>query len=54
MKLAYTSSVGVTNCFYVVNKGDKQGFMILGADDCAPAVLGYVDNGDFDPSKMPD
>ena len=53
LKLAYTSSVGATNCFYVVNKGDKQGFMILGADDCAPAVLGYVDNGDFDPSKMP-
>lgn len=53
LKLAYTSSVGTTNCFYVVNRGDKQGFMILGADDCAPAILGYVDNGDFDPSKMP-
>ena len=52
-KLAYTSSVGTTNCFYVVNNGNGQGFMVVSADDCAPAVLGYVDKGDFNPGTVP-
>ncbi len=52
-KLVHTESVGATNCFYIVNHSENRGFMVLSADDCAPAVLGYVDNGQFDPANVP-
>ncbi len=52
-KLVHTESVGATNCFYIVNHGENRGFMVLSADDCAPAVLGYVDSGEFDPANVP-
>ena len=40
--------------YYVFNVGEGQGFVIAGADDRVPAVLGYSSNGKFDPQNMPE
>lgn len=37
---------------YVFNQGDR-GFVVLSADDRMPALLGYSDEGSFDPDRMP-
>ncbi|MBQ9363076.1 MAG: leucine-rich repeat protein [Bacteroidaceae bacterium] len=39
--------------YYVFNRGEKQGFIIVSGDTRAPEVLGYCDEGEFDYSKMP-
>lgn len=55
MSLAYTAhNEGV--CYYYVfnNNSTDGGFVILSADDLAPAVLGYVDGGGFDYDKAPE
>ena len=51
--LCYTAEQDGYNLMYVVNRGDGMGFYILSADDCAPAVLGYSDNGDFEYHSIP-
>ena len=38
---------------YMFNVGDGQGYVIAGADDRIPAVLGYSDQGALDPDDMP-
>ena len=40
--------------YYVFNVGEGQGFVIAGADDRVPAVLGYSSKGQFDPQNMPE
>lgn len=54
MRLAYTARENDNNCYYVFNNGDSEGFVILSADDLAPAVLGYSENGTFDYDKIPE
>ena len=39
--------------FHVFNIGDGSGFVIASADDVAVPVLGYCDNGAFDPNNIP-
>lgn len=41
-------------CYYVFNNGHNAGFIIMAGDDCAEEVLGYADNGTFDPNDIPD
>lgn len=53
MQLAYSSSFNGNNTYYVFNKGNNEGFVILSADDCMPAVLGEVDGTDFDMNRIP-
>jgi len=49
-----TNSAGsASDLFYVFN-GNKQGFVIVSADENAPAVLGYSDEGSFDPNNIPE
>lgn len=50
MKVAYTAPGG----YYVVNRGSGNGYVIVAADDCSPAVLGCVYDGDFDYASLPD
>lgn len=50
MKVAYTAPGG----YYVVNRGGGNGYVIVAADDCSPAVLGCVYDGDFDYASLPD
>lgn len=48
--LAHTEKAGGESFLYVFNKGDN-GFIVTSADDRMPAVLGYSENGAFDPSN---
>lgn len=48
---ALTLSQDGLNTVYVVN--NAEGFVVLAADDVAPAVLGYSDNGSFEPGNIP-
>lgn len=40
--------------FYVFNKGEEEGFVIVSADDRAYTVLGYSDSGNWDENDLPD
>ncbi len=53
MELAYTETTGSVNNFFVFN-ADKEGFVIMSADDCVEQVLGYSENGAFDINNIPD
>ena len=39
--------------YYVISRGENQGFVIVAGDDCLPEVLGYTETGDFDASNLP-
>jgi len=39
--------------FFVFNHGNDQGYVIVAADDRAYPILGYVDNGSFEPNNIP-
>lgn len=52
-QLAYSVEHDQQPRAYVFNTG-SDGFMVVSADDCAPALLGYSDNGRFDEADMPD
>ena len=54
LQLTYTSTFKGNNTYYVFNKGNENGFLILSADDCMPAVLGVVEGNSFDYDKLPD
>jgi len=49
----YTISKGDTNLFHVCNVGEKDGFIIVTAQDVARPVLGYSSNGSYDPQNLP-
>lgn len=53
LTLAYTSASAQGNLYYVFNHSQKQGFVITGADDLAPAVLASVPAGQFEQAEMP-
>lgn len=55
MKLAYTGVRDGINCYYVFDShaSERGGFVIVSADDLAPAVLGRVDEGEFDYDSAP-
>lgn len=54
LQLVYTSTFNGNNSYYVFNKGNEEGFVILSADDCMPAVLGVVEGSGFDYDKIPE
>lgn len=56
LKLAYTCMTPSVEypLFYVFNKPDKGGFLIMAGDDCIDHVLGYIPKGSFDKDNMPD
>ena len=54
LQLTYTSTFNGSNTYYVFNKGNENGYLILSADDCMPAVLGVVEGSSFDYDKLPD
>lgn len=39
--------------YYVFNRGEGQGFVIVSGDTRAPEILGYSDEGTFDYTKIP-
>lgn len=51
MKLAYKSE---GDNFYVFDRGNNAGYVIVAGDDCSPSILGYTDHGNFDIQQIPD
>lgn len=50
-QLKRTVSAGAEAACYVFDTG--QGYAVVSADDCAPALLGYSDSGAFDQGEIP-
>lgn len=42
-----------TDCYYVFNAGQNEGFVIISGDDRTEAVLGYAEQGSFDVDNIP-
>ena len=55
VNLAYTHTQqdGLTPAIYVFNGKEEEGFVLVSAEDNARAVLGYADQGSFDPQNIP-
>lgn len=56
VKLAYVARTDGLSDFYVFNRADRQGYVILSADeyDGEQIVIGYSDDGTFDYDNLPD
>lgn len=39
--------------YYIFNRGENEGFVIISGDDRAPKILGYSDKGSFDADNLP-
>ena len=39
---------------YAVHASGGRGYVIVSGDDCAPAILGYVEHGNYDEAQMPE
>lgn len=53
-QLAYTAQVDSHVCYYVFNRGNNEGFVIVSADDrTSEQILGYSTQGTFDYNKLP-
>ena len=50
------SKVGVTTqeLYYVFNRGDNGGYVLVAGDDGVEPLLGYTDEGEFDYNELPD
>ena len=48
-----TTSIKVSNYFYVFNVSNGNGFVIVSADDNAQPILGYSDEANFNASDIP-
>ena len=53
LTLSYISSKGWETYFYVFNRTDNNGFVIIGGDATAKDVLGYSDSGSFNYDSIP-
>ena len=54
LSLAYTSQKNGNTCFYVFNRGENGGFVIVGGDAVAHEILAYVPQGHFNYDSIPD
>ena len=49
-----SAAANVTAPYYIVSRGENQGFVIVSGDDCLPTILGYTEEGDYDENNMPE
>lgn len=54
LTLAYTSQKDGNTCFYVYNRGENDGFVIIGGDEVAKEILAFVPQGHFVYDSLPD
>ena len=54
LRLAYTESMDGSNLLYVMNRVGGKGSLILSADDLAPALLGYMPEGEIVMDSVPE
>lgn len=52
-ELSYCATTA-TPYYYVFNKGENDGYIIVSADDATVPVIGFSDSGNFDYDNMPD
>ncbi len=53
-KMRRSASAGEANPYYVFDRGQHEGFVIVAGDDASPeTVLGYCDKGAFDYDQLP-
>ncbi|MCR5151660.1 MAG: C10 family peptidase [Prevotella sp.] len=50
---ARKTSATTASQYYVFNVGDREGFVIVSGDDQTAQILGYADNGTFEPDNIP-
>ncbi len=43
-----------TSPYYVFNRGNQEGYIIIAGDDAIEQALGYTDSGEFDYDQIPD
>ncbi|MBQ8051715.1 MAG: leucine-rich repeat protein [Bacteroidaceae bacterium] len=48
------SAQSQTELYYVFNRGQNEGFVIVSGDDQTRAVLGYTEEGEFDYNQLPE
>lgn len=53
MKAPSVNANAATSPYYIFNRGENEGFVIVSGDDRAPMILGYSDKGSFDASNIP-
>lgn len=53
LELAFTGGTASRPYYYVFNTRDGQGYIIVSADDCTAPVLGYSDDGRYNPASVP-
>lgn len=53
MALKLKAAVAKTSPYYIYSRGENKGFVIVSGDDCLPEVLGYTEQGNFDPNNLP-
>lgn len=46
--------VANTPCYYIFNNVEEGGFVIVSGDDATETILGYSDDGIFDPTNIPE
>ncbi|WP_304298357.1 C10 family peptidase [Porphyromonas gulae] len=54
MNFVYRAAERGEALFFVFNRGEKDGFVLVSADDRFPEVIGYAFKGHFDAKHMPD
>ena len=40
--------------YYIFSRGKGKGFVVVGGDDILPSVIGYTEEGDYDPTNVPE
>lgn len=50
---SYVERAGDLNVAYIFSSRNDRGYVIVGADDLLPSVLGYSDQGEFDCGSIP-
>lgn len=53
MAMKLKAAVAATSPYYIYSRGEGKGFVIVSGDDCLPEVLGYTEQGNFDPNNLP-
>ena len=53
-QLVYTSKSAKANLFYVFNRGQNDGFIVVSGDDRANEILAYADSGYFNEYTVPE
>lgn len=52
-KSTLRTSVKPSNLYYIFNRGNNNGYVIVAADDLCPPILGYTENGNYDENNLP-